>query len=70
MLSLGVSMHLLLDAVFQGVIIPFYPFSDFSIGLNLFSGAFAGTMAAGIDAILLILWLVYIELRHKVSDFI
>lgn len=70
MISLGVFIHLMLDAIFQGTIMPLYPLSDFAIGLNLYADAFAGTIAQGVDAILLVLWLVYIEWRHRISDFI
>ncbi len=70
MLALGITVHLALDATFQGAIMPLFPFSAATVGLNLWGNAFAGTMAQGIDTILLVLWLIYIEWRHKVSDFI
>lgn len=70
MVSFGVALHLLLDAVFVGTIMPFYPFSSYELGLSLLAGHFSGTLIQGIDAILLILWLIYIEWRHKISDFI
>ena len=70
MLALGVAIHLMLDAIFQGAIMPLYPFSTAAVGLNLFANAFSGTIAQGVDTILLVLWLIYIEWRHKISDFI
>lgn len=70
MISLGVLLHLLFDAIFQGSIMPLYPFSSFELGLNLFGSHLGGTMAQGVDAILLVLWLVYLEMRHRISDFI
>ncbi len=70
MLSLGVLTHLLLDALFIGTIMPFYPLSSFEVGLNLFGYVAIPALVEGVDAILLLAWLVYIEWRHRISDFI
>jgi hypothetical protein len=66
-------MHLLLDAVLSGGIMPFYPFFTFSFGLNLigfFPLAWQSTIIPTLDAILLVLWMVYLEITHKISKFI
>ncbi len=72
-IAFGIFIHLLLDMLIAGAIMPFYPFNSFSIGLNLirvFPYAWQGSIVPSIDAILLILWLVSLEFRHKISDFI
>ncbi len=71
--ALGVFVHLILDATLSGVIMPFYPFSEFSIGLNLvgyFPQAWQDSFMPSLDALLLVLWLIYLELKHRLSDFI
>jgi membrane-bound metal-dependent hydrolase YbcI (DUF457 family) len=72
-ISFGIFIHLLLDMLVTGLIMPFYPFSNFAIGLNLikiFPDAWQGSIVPSIDAALLILWLVSLEFRHKISNFI
>ena len=69
-ITFGVVMHLVLDAIFAGQIRLFYPFSQLSFGLNLFSRGGLDAIAPGVDAILFLGWLFYIEWRHKISDFI
>ena len=73
MIVLGVFIHLALDATLGGYIMPFYPFSAFSIGLNLVSALppiLQQLVSPTLDAILLILWLIHEEFRHKISSFI
>lgn len=73
MLAFGSFIHLALDALLQGYVRPFYPFSLFSVGLDLFGFLpleLEKIAAPSLDAGLLILWLVYLELKHKISDFI
>lgn len=73
MISLGVLVHLALDATIGGYIMPFYPFSTFAVGLNLVSALppiLQQLALPTLDAILLILWLVHEEFRHKISSFI
>jgi len=69
--SFGIFTHLLIDALVIGPIIPFYPFSQLAVGLNLVSivPIPSETLIPGIDAILLIAWLVHEEIRHKISSF-
>ena len=69
--SFGIFTHLLIDVLTVGSIMPFYPFSQLAIGLNLASmlPISPETLIPGIDAILLIAWLVHEEIRHKISSF-
>ena len=73
MIAFGSLIHLILDATLAGYIRPFYPFSLVPIGLNLI-GYLPSTLRdlalPSLDAAILIIWLIYIELRHKISDFI
>jgi membrane protein implicated in regulation of membrane protease activity len=65
--------YLVLDASLAGMILPFYPISNFSIGFSLvsyFPEEFAGIFFPSLDAALLVLWLIYIDWRHKISNFI
>lgn len=69
--SFGTLTHILLDLSFAGSVLIFYPFSEFAIGLNLIPlGYFQGTFFQGLDAILITLWLIHEELKHKISDYI
>jgi hypothetical protein len=72
-LAFGSFMHLVLDGIFQGYIMPLFPFIKEPIGLNLF-GFFPSELyaiaAPSLDAGLLILYIIYLEWRHKISDFI
>ena len=72
-IAFGVFVHLVLDFVVAGIIMPFYPLSDWSIGLNTIRylpNAWQDSFVPSLDAGLLILWLVYMEFKHKISDFI
>lgn len=72
-IAFGVFMHLLLDYLVQGSIMPLYPFSTAAFGLNLIKLiplAWQNSFLPSLDAVLLVLWLIYIELKHRISDFI
>ncbi|MBU1103451.1 MAG: hypothetical protein KJ600_02760 [Nanoarchaeota archaeon] len=67
------SLAIALDCIFTGTIFPLYPFSTFAIGLNIVNylpQPLDGLFLPSLDAILLFLWLAYLEIKHKVSDFI
>lgn len=71
-LSAGSLLHLILDAIITGSITPLYPFSDYSIGLNLiniFPEAWREIIPPTLDAILLIFWLFWMEFKLKISDY-
>ena len=72
-IAFGVLIHLILDAFIAGTVMPFYPISTASIGynlINLFPQALRFTIEPALDGLIFILWLVYIETRHKISSFI
>ncbi len=72
MIAIGSFTHILLDALTGEQAYFFYPFSMHDYSINLFSLLpFDWTLvAASLDAILLIVWLAYLEIKHKISDFI
>ncbi|MBI2124753.1 metal-dependent hydrolase [Candidatus Pacearchaeota archaeon] len=73
MIALGVFIHLVLDATIAGQIMPFYPLSTFSLGNNITAfmpAPLNQLFFPSLDAALIILWLIYIEWKHKISDFI
>ena len=68
----GILLHIFLDyfvVADPGGIMFFYPFSNATYGLNLLQNL-SSNFFAGIDAIILLLWLWHEEIRHKISDFI
>ncbi len=73
MLFVGSLSHLILDSLFGEPFSPFYPLKDSEIGINLVSFLpvpLQGLAMPSLDAALLIIWLIYLELKHKISDFI
>ena len=73
MLSFGTLIHLILDALVSGSIMPFYPFSSLTVGLNLVNllpTPLNSLALPTLDGTLLILYLIYLEVKHKISDFI
>ena len=78
-LTLGIFIHLILDAILSGYINPFYfdflqiKFGiDYPIGLNLleFEGGLEDTLVPAFDALVLIIWLTYEFSRNNIKDFI
>lgn len=68
-IALGITVHLALDATLTGYLR--LGFFTKPIGLNIIPfNQFGNMAAAGIDAALLILWLVHEELKHKISRFL
>lgn len=72
MLAIGALIHIILDTLAGEQAFWLYPLVLRDFGINLFSytGLSWGTTAALLDGILLVLWIVYLELKHKISDFI
>ncbi|MBU0957524.1 MAG: metal-dependent hydrolase [Nanoarchaeota archaeon] len=72
-LAFGVFVHLLLDGIFSGVIMPLYPLLRYEVGLNLM-GMMPETIGKVfipvLDAAVLTLWIIYLEFKHKISSFI
>jgi len=72
-IAFGIFIHLLIDAIISGMIMPFYPLSNLTIGLNLVNflpSPWHSTILPTLDAVLLILWMIYLEIKHKISEFI
>jgi len=68
----GILLHISLDYFFtadNGGVMLFYPFSNTQYALNLLKGL-SIDFFAGMDAIILLLWLWHEEMKHKISDFI
>jgi len=74
MIAFGIITHIFLDSlIISHNVRIFYPFSDFSFGLDLvllLPQALQGLFAPTLDAALLIIWIIYLEWKHKISDFI
>ena len=73
MIGFGVFIHLLLDYLIIGGVMLFYPISNISFQLNLINYiplAWKDSFIPSLDAALLVLWLIYLEIKHRISDFI
>lgn len=71
-LFVGILVHLALDLLFGNQVYLLYPFLTQDFGLNLFSfeGFDWSLIAALVDGVLLVLYLAYLEFRHKISDYV
>lgn len=72
-ISFGLVVHIILDGLLGGYIALLYPFSAKEIGLNLFSylpDDLEPLFFPSLDAALLVIYVIYLELKHKISDFI
>jgi len=72
-LSFGTLTHIILDALVWGQVHPFAPFSSFAYGLNsvsYLSTEIQPIIIPFVEGVLLVIWLLYLELKHKISDFI
>ena len=71
-LAAGALLHLLLDIIFTGCIMPFFPFSNWEFGLNLmniFPVEWQGLIMPTLDGVLLILWIAWTVFKIKTDDF-
>ena len=73
-LSFSFFIHILLDALITGETIKLlYPFSHFTLWSNLtdiLPQHLSPLFTPLLDGILLIIWIIYLEAKHKISDFI
>lgn len=69
-IAFGVAFHIFLDWLLVGYIMPFYPFSYATYGLNLVGRLNLPMAVEGVEAIVLLWWLWHEEKTHKISDFI
>lgn len=73
MISFGTFIHILLDTLLSGPVMLFYPFSYVLYGMHPFDNLpspLNQLFLPCLDAALLVIWIVYLELKHKISDFI
>ncbi len=73
MLAVGITTHLALDALFGEVTYLFYPITSTAYGINLlniFPADIRSSILPTLDGVLLFVWIIYLELKHKISDFI
>lgn len=74
-LFIGFSMHLLLDAVLTGNVIPLYPLGDYNVNLDFVgqiasaTGVPALTILVSMDALLLLFWLWHQETEKHIKDY-
>ena len=68
--SFGIMLHILLDFIFLGTVMPFYPLSYNAVGLDLLTKTGFALASQGLEAIFLLWWLWHEEKTHKISDFI
>jgi len=71
-IGFGVLIHLGLDSIFGGETLWLYPFLGTDFGLNVIEnfGYRWETVMATLDGILLVVWILYLEIKHRISDFI
>jgi membrane-bound metal-dependent hydrolase YbcI (DUF457 family) len=71
MVALGTFIHIILDLLLAGYVRPLYPLSSIQIGLNIIPPTEMGnTIMLGIDAILLVLWLIWEYKQRNIKDYI
>jgi membrane-bound metal-dependent hydrolase YbcI (DUF457 family) len=72
--SFGSFIHLVLDSTLAGYIMPIYPLSNVRIGTGfpytVFPEHIATLLLATLDGVLFIIWILYLKIKHKISDFI
>jgi membrane-bound metal-dependent hydrolase YbcI (DUF457 family) len=72
-IAFGIFIHLVLDTLVLGRIMPFYPLSTYGIGLDLLNHVpvpWQSTIMPSLEAVLLVAWMVYLEMKHKISEFV
>lgn len=69
-IAFGVFFHLVLDMIFAGYVMPFYPLSFYKVGLDLVGKIGLPSLIEGLEAFILLGWLWHEEKKHKISDFI
>lgn len=71
MIAFGYLIHLILDFLLMGSLMPFYPLSTAKMGLNIISGDTVGTtLMMALDTVILLGWLIHEQIKHRISDYI
>ncbi|MBI4439037.1 metal-dependent hydrolase [Candidatus Woesearchaeota archaeon] len=79
--AFGTLSHVFLDGTINGTVMPFYPFNSEDFGLDLVSLAVPSSvlgsdlpyrfmLLAVLDAVLLVLWLLYEEYKGRIRDYV
>jgi membrane-bound metal-dependent hydrolase YbcI (DUF457 family) len=70
-LAFGFTIHLMLDIIVVGSIVPLFPLNMTEVGLNLSSYVPINplTLVISMDAVLLLLWLWHEQIQHKIKDY-
>ncbi|MBS3075207.1 metal-dependent hydrolase [Candidatus Pacearchaeota archaeon] len=71
-LGIGSLLHLILDGLFFPGIMPFYPFSNYYISFNIlktFPESIRNLILPTIDAVLIIIWIFWLEFKLKITDY-
>ena len=72
-ISFGVFVHLVLDIIVWGEVMPFYPIWSYAIGLDLIDLLplnLHDTIVPAFDALILIIWVSYMVINKKVKEFL
>ncbi|MEK6843871.1 MAG: metal-dependent hydrolase [Nanoarchaeota archaeon] len=73
MMAFGSFTHLILDAIFGELIMPFWPLNNSTLGMDIITylpKELQWMALPMLDGLLLIIWLIYLEFKHRISDFI
>lgn len=68
----GSLLHIFLDSIFIDTLMPFYPLSDYEIGLQLvykFPEHLQELVLPIVDAFLLFFWLLWMQFKLKIDDY-
>lgn len=74
-LFIGFSIHLILDGVLTGYVMPFYPISDYMVDLNIigmievYTSIPSLSILVSAEALLLLFWLWHQEMRGNIRDY-
>lgn len=71
MVTIGYSIHLMLDFALIGKVMLFYPLSATKFGLNIIQGNEIGkTLMMGLDTLLLLVWFIHMHIKDKIKDYV
>lgn len=73
MIAIGTLTHILLDGLFGNWAYFFYPLSMYDYGIDLVSrlpDSLHDSFIPLMDGVFLVIWMIYLEAKHKISDFI
>lgn len=68
----GSLIHMGLDSIFVDTLMPFYPFSNYEVGLEIvyrFPEHLQELVLPVVDAVLLFFWLLWMQFKLKIDDY-